>query len=138
MTLSQLCRGMTAQSPVTAYTYPLAIELTRSAALANTWRSELVTVAACEWSRATDVARAAASAVSILTNERVVEYLRVQYNNRRNWPFCSSKCQAYSSNTKHKSRIRILRIFSFLKFNEFYEFVFWLKKFAKNSQFCKS
>jgi len=33
----------------------------------------------------------------------------------------------------HRSRIRILRIFSFLKFNEFNEFFLVEKKLAKNS-----
>ena len=34
------------------------------------------------------------------------------------------KTTEVNSNLAHRSRIRILRIFSFLKFNEFYEFFF--------------
>ena len=41
--------------------------------------------------------------------------------------------QLHINTTHHRSIIRILRIFSFLKFNEFYEFFFGWKKFGKNS-----
>jgi len=44
---------------------------------------------------------------------------------------CSPAANILATPMHHRSRIRILRIFSFLKFNEFYEFFFRLIKIRK-------